>query len=215
MIGRADIEGSKSSVAMNAWLPQASYPCGNFSDTSRFKTRKIKRIDRSRFHGLYSYWKSKSSEILPFYSTWGFRPHWAHLRTPALPFDRCTAPVKLPARHCLQSRSHPTQGRVLHTRKEVREDRFPLNWISKETMRVVVFHWRPKPPTYATPLISLHKVGLESSSTGSSFPANWWPRWPISVITDCLPNGPWLVIPPQCERTALHLMLVATGVQTT
>ncbi|KAL0642167.1 hypothetical protein Bca4012_102614 [Brassica carinata] len=27
MIGRADIEGSKSNVAMNAWLPQASYPC--------------------------------------------------------------------------------------------------------------------------------------------------------------------------------------------
>jgi hypothetical protein len=35
MIGRADIEGSKSNVAMNAWLPQASCPCGNFSDTSR------------------------------------------------------------------------------------------------------------------------------------------------------------------------------------
>ncbi|CAL8989358.1 unnamed protein product [Prunus brigantina] len=28
MIGRADIEGSKSNVAMNAWLPQAGYPCG-------------------------------------------------------------------------------------------------------------------------------------------------------------------------------------------
>ncbi|KAL8470838.1 hypothetical protein ACS0TY_033417 [Phlomoides rotata] len=29
MIGRADIEGSKSNFAMNAWLPQASYPCGH------------------------------------------------------------------------------------------------------------------------------------------------------------------------------------------
>ncbi|XP_022750296.1 uncharacterized protein LOC111299388 [Durio zibethinus] len=29
MIGRADIEGSKSNVTMNAWLPQASYPCGS------------------------------------------------------------------------------------------------------------------------------------------------------------------------------------------
>jgi len=38
MIGRADIEGSKSNVAVNAWLPQASYPCGNFSDTSRWTT---------------------------------------------------------------------------------------------------------------------------------------------------------------------------------
>eukprot|EP01139_Manchomonas_bermudensis_P000019 Amastigsp_a12_3171.p1 type:complete len:111 gc:universal Amastigsp_a12_3171:731-399(-) len=42
MIGRADIEESKSNVAMNAWLPQASYPCGNFSDTSRFRFRKSK-----------------------------------------------------------------------------------------------------------------------------------------------------------------------------
>ncbi|CAG8500054.1 14347_t:CDS:2 [Funneliformis caledonium] len=39
MIGRADIEGSKSNVAMNAWLPQTSYPCGNFSDTSNLKFR--------------------------------------------------------------------------------------------------------------------------------------------------------------------------------
>jgi len=37
MIGRADIEGSKSHVAMNAWRPQASYPYGNFSDTSSLK----------------------------------------------------------------------------------------------------------------------------------------------------------------------------------
>ncbi|PHT26078.1 Regulator of rDNA transcription protein 15 [Capsicum baccatum] len=42
MIGRADIEGSKSNVAKNAWLPQASYPCGNFSDTSSFEFRRSK-----------------------------------------------------------------------------------------------------------------------------------------------------------------------------
>ena len=42
MIGRADIEGSKSNVAMNAWLPQASYPCGNFSDTSGLKLSNAK-----------------------------------------------------------------------------------------------------------------------------------------------------------------------------
>ncbi|KAK7296815.1 hypothetical protein VNO77_49644 [Canavalia gladiata] len=49
MIGRADIEGSKSNVAMNAWLPQASYPCGNFSDTSSFKFRRTKEATLSRF----------------------------------------------------------------------------------------------------------------------------------------------------------------------
>ena len=42
MIGRADIEGSKSNVAMDAWLPQASYPCGNFSDTSSCKFHRTK-----------------------------------------------------------------------------------------------------------------------------------------------------------------------------
>ena len=42
MIGRADIEESKSDVAMNAWPPQASYPCGNFSDTSSLKFKKAK-----------------------------------------------------------------------------------------------------------------------------------------------------------------------------
>ena len=42
MIGRADIEESKSNVAMSAWLPQASYPCGNFSDTSSLKLLKAK-----------------------------------------------------------------------------------------------------------------------------------------------------------------------------
>ena len=42
MIGRADIEESKSNVAMNAWLPQASYPCGNFSDTSSLKFLRTK-----------------------------------------------------------------------------------------------------------------------------------------------------------------------------
>jgi len=99
MIGRADIEGSKSDVAMNAWPPQASYPCGNFSDTSGFGPRIKKgfqRIDRPRFRGSYSYWKSESSRLLPFRSTWDFCSHWACLRTPALPFYRCAAPAKLP-----------------------------------------------------------------------------------------------------------------------
>ena len=41
MIGRADIEGSKSNVAVNAWLPQASYPAGNFSGTSSLKLQGI------------------------------------------------------------------------------------------------------------------------------------------------------------------------------
>ncbi|KAI3483847.1 hypothetical protein L1887_53214 [Cichorium endivia] len=60
MIGRADIEGSKSNVAMNAWLPQASYPCGKLFLTPL----------------------ASNSE--------------AHLRTPALSFNRCAAPSQTP-----------------------------------------------------------------------------------------------------------------------
>jgi len=33
-VGKANIEESKSSVDMDSQLPQASYPRGNFSDTS-------------------------------------------------------------------------------------------------------------------------------------------------------------------------------------
>ena len=43
MIGRANIEGSKSDGAMNAWPPQGSYPCGNFPDTSFFKLQGMSR----------------------------------------------------------------------------------------------------------------------------------------------------------------------------
>ncbi|KAG8156261.1 hypothetical protein JTE90_003631 [Oedothorax gibbosus] len=42
MMGRPDIEGSKSNVAMNAWLPRASYPCGTLLPTSCIKLVKSK-----------------------------------------------------------------------------------------------------------------------------------------------------------------------------
>src|SRR5690349_9762375 len=47
----------------------------------------------------------------------------------------------------------------------------PFYRLSKESMKVVVFHCRLAALTYATPLMTLHKVRLESSSTGSSCPA--------------------------------------------
>ncbi|KAG5615370.1 hypothetical protein H5410_015194 [Solanum commersonii] len=41
MIERADIEGSKSYIAMNAWMPQGSYPCGSLGHAFivRIRTR--------------------------------------------------------------------------------------------------------------------------------------------------------------------------------
>ena len=173
MIGRADIEGSKSNVAMNAWLPQASYPCGNFSDTSGLKTCKKQRIDRPCFRSLYSYWKSKSSKLFPFWSTRDFCSLWAYPWTPVLLFNRCAAPAKLPTWLCLPPRS-------VFTLVPKPLMRSLLNGISKITSQVVVFHCC-LPPTYPTSRESFHKVGLESSSTGSSFPADYSKPVPLAV----------------------------------
>src|ERR1700742_5004394 len=66
MIGRADIEGSKSNVAMNAWLPQASYPCGNFSGTSSLKLRRTKgSIGDTFMFGIHTE-NQNAGEFYPF-----------------------------------------------------------------------------------------------------------------------------------------------------
>ncbi|VDM64915.1 unnamed protein product [Angiostrongylus costaricensis] len=64
MIGRADIEGSKSNVAMDAWLPQASYPCGNFSDTSY---QKLSGLKGSIGHAFAVYTRTESQDQASFY----------------------------------------------------------------------------------------------------------------------------------------------------
>ena len=65
MIGRADAlgllriserksrhRGMKKHMAVDIWLPQASYLRGNFSDTSSYHSQ-TRRIDRPCFHSLY------------------------------------------------------------------------------------------------------------------------------------------------------------------
>jgi hypothetical protein len=48
---------------------------------------------------------------------------------------------------------------------------------------VLVFHWRASTPSYATPRMSLHNHRLESSSTGSSFPADSAKPVPLAVVS--------------------------------
>jgi hypothetical protein len=182
MIGRADIEGSKSNVAMNAWLPQASYPCGNFSDTSSFKFRKTKG---SIGHAFTVCIRTENQNQMSFYP---FVPHeisvlveliLGHLRylltdvppQPNSPPDNVFHLDRRPEGH-LKTRS----------RDQVPP---PPHGISKITLKVVVFQRRPfkGAPTYATPLKSFHKVGLESSSTGSSFPADFSKPVPLAVVS--------------------------------
>ena len=66
MIGRADIEGSKSNVAMNAWLPQASYPYGNFSDTSTSSCWKRKGSIGQNFFARIRTENQRQASFSPF-----------------------------------------------------------------------------------------------------------------------------------------------------
>ncbi|KAK8616989.1 hypothetical protein V6N13_116959 [Hibiscus sabdariffa] len=180
MIGRADIEGSKSNVAMNAWLPQASYPCGNFSDTSSFKFRRSKgsighaftvRI-RTGNHNQTSFYPFVPHEISVLVEL--ILGHLRYLLTdvppqPNSPPDNVFRPDR-PAEAGLGSKK---RGCAL----------LPIHGISKITLKVVVFQFRPRAPTYPTPLKSFHKVGLESSSTGSSFPADSSKPVPLAVVS--------------------------------
>uniref|UniRef100_A0A2N9HGF0 Senescence-associated protein n=1 Tax=Fagus sylvatica TaxID=28930 RepID=A0A2N9HGF0_FAGSY len=180
MIGRADIEGSKSNVAMNAWLPQASYPCGNFSDTSSFKFRRSKG---SIGHAFTVRIRTGNQNQTSFYP---FVPHeisvlveliLGHLRylltdvppQPNSPPDNVFRPDR-PAEASLGSKKRGIAPP-------------PIHGISKITLKVVVFHFRLSAPTYPTPLKSFHKVGLESSSTGSSFPADSAKPVPLAVVS--------------------------------
>lgn len=57
------------------------------------------KIDGQCFRSPYWYWKSWSSQLLPFCSTQGFHRRWVRPGTPVLPFDRRTVLVKHSGRH--------------------------------------------------------------------------------------------------------------------
>ncbi|CAN6967597.1 unnamed protein product [Brassica rapa subsp. trilocularis] len=151
MIGRADIEGSKSNVAMNAWLPQASYPCGNFSDTSSFKFRRSKG---SIGHAFTVRIRSENQNQTSFYP---FVPH------------EISVLVELILGHL----------RYLLTDVPPQPNSPPDNVL------------RPDRPAEASLgskrrgcySASDSRIGLESSSTGSSFPADSAKPVPLAVVS--------------------------------
>ncbi|KAG6627075.1 hypothetical protein CIPAW_15G098800 [Carya illinoinensis] len=173
---------------MNAWLPQASYPCGNFSDTSGFKFRRSKG---SIGHAFTVRIRTGNQNQTSFYP---FVPHeisvlveliLGHLRylltdvppQPNSPPDNVFRPDR-PAETSLGSKKRGNAPP-------------PIHGISKITLKVVVFHFRLSAPTYPTPLKSFHKVGLESSSTGSSFPADSAKPVPLAVVSLDSRQGQW------------------------
>ena len=182
MIGRADIEGSKSNVAMNAWLPQASYPCGNFSDTSSLKLLKTKG---SIGHAFTVCIHTENQNQVSFYP---FVLHeisvlieltLGHLRYHLT--DVPPQPNSQP--DSVFDTDRPANGALILENGP--RSPLPLNRISKKTIKGVVFHCRiaNNAPTYSTPSMSSHKVRLESSSTGSSFPADFAKPVPLAVVS--------------------------------
>lgn len=87
----------KSYVTINTCLPEASYPSGNYSDISCLKHKRSERSWGPHFI-LCILLKIKIN--LSFVLLYGrFLSSWAHLRTPALLSNRCTASVKFPTWH--------------------------------------------------------------------------------------------------------------------
>ncbi|KAL5182254.1 putative uncharacterized protein ART2 [Glycine soja] len=157
----------------DAWLPQASYPCGNFSDTSSFKFRRTKG---SIGHAFTVRIRTGNQNQTSFYP---FVPHeisvlveliLGHLRylltdvppQPNSPPDNVFRPDR-PAEADLGSKKRGSAP-------------LPIHGIT---------------PTYPTPLKSFHKVGLESSSTGSSFPADSAKPVPLAVVSLDSRQGQW------------------------
>ncbi|KAK7334127.1 hypothetical protein VNO80_30908 [Phaseolus coccineus] len=152
MIGRADIEGSKSNVAMNAWLPQASYPCGNFSDTSSFKFRRTKG---SIGHAFTVRIRTGNQNQTSFYP---FVPH------------EISVLVELISGHL----------RYLLTDVPPQPNSPPDNVFRPDRPAEADLGSKKRgsapPPIHGI-------IGLESSSTGSSFPADSAKPVPLAVVS--------------------------------
>ncbi|PHT25237.1 Regulator of rDNA transcription protein 15 [Capsicum baccatum] len=154
MIGRTDIEGSKSNVAMNAWQPQASYPCGNFSDTSSFEFRRSKGSLGLAFTVRIHTGNQNQTIFYPSF------PHEIYV------------PVELILGH----------QRYLLTDVPPQPNSPPDN---------VFFPDRPAERALGPKRWSFHQDRLESSSTGSSFPADSAKPVPLAMVSLDSRQGQW------------------------
>ena len=168
MIGRADIEGSKSNVAMNAWLPQASYPCGNFSDTSSLKLLKTKG---SIGHAFTVCIHTENQNQVSFYP---FVLHeisvlieltLGHLRYHLT--DVPPQPNSQP--DSVFDTDRPANGALILENEPWSS--LPLNRISKKTIRVVVFHFCISSHLFYTSYV------FSQSQTRVKLNRVFFPRW--------------------------------------
>ena len=171
MIGRADIEGSKSNVAMNAWLPQASYPCGNFSDTSCLKLLKSKWSIGHAFTVCIRTENQNQVSFCPFalrevsVLTELTLGHLRYRLTDVPPQSNSPPDTVFRADRARR------RGRALNSRRKGLASHSPLNWISKETIKVVVFHRRRSSHLCYTSHVS------SQSRTRVKLNRVFFPRW--------------------------------------
>ena len=138
MIGRADIEGSKSHVAMNAWRPQASYPCGNFSDTSSVKFRQAKGSIGHAFTVCIHTENQNQVSFSPF----GLREIsvLTELTLGHLRYHLTDVPPQPNSQPDYVFRTDRI-NKIVHSTTRSSHCKIQIHEVSKATLRVVVFHW--------------------------------------------------------------------------
>ena len=173
MLGRADIEGSKSNVAMNAWLPQASYPCGNFSVTSVCISQNKGSIGHA-FATRRHAWSTIKARVFP-----------SNQQRVSVPNDLTFGHLRCYLADVPPQPNSPTRlVTMIHLRRI---------WI----FDLADNHWGPwcfncaGAPTYATSPTTIHRSRLESSSTGSSFPSYSTKPVPLAVLSLADGWGQW------------------------
>ena len=173
---------------MSAWLPQASYPCGNFSDTSRVKFPPTKGSIGRAFTVCIRTENQNQVSFCPFtlreisVLTELTLGHLRYLVTDVPPQPNSPPEYVTDLDRANRGDSCPSHVHAFRKKGRLLAP-IPHHRISKESFRVVVFQDRVAPPTYATPLKTLHKIRLESSSTGSSFPADRTKPVPLAVVS--------------------------------
>ena len=88
-------------------------------------------------------------------------------------------PSQTPCLTVLRTQFNKYIDYVIHTSLQINVQHYAMNGI---TLRIVVFQDR-NAPTYTTLPKSFHCVELESSSTGSSFPADYPKPVPLAVVS--------------------------------
>ena len=178
---------------MNAWPPQASYPCGNFSDTSYFKSRILKG---SIGHAFTFLTRTENQNQISFYP-FALREIsvlteliLGHLRCPVedVPPQPNSPPIAVSGCGLPSSEKDAIASKKTKCSPKnyiIRGHESHAHLVSKAGLEVEVFHGRRNKasPSYATPSNPLHNNRIESSSTGSSFPADFSGPVPPAVVS--------------------------------